>query len=408
MKNLLFLAHRIPYPPNKGDKIRSCHLLHYLSRAYRVYLGSFIDDPSDWAHTGTLKSLCAETRFVALHPLRAHVRSLAALASGEPLSVRYYWSQALKHWVDGLLNAGAIERVLIFSSAMAQYLPAILPEGIRRVIDFVDMDSEKWRQYSRSKPWPMSWIYAREGASLFAFERRQAMLSEASVFVSEAEAGLFKTQAPETAERVTYLENGVDTEYFAPHRCYPNPYPEDGRILVFTGAMDYWANVDAVCWFAKEVFPAVQARLADARFYIVGAKPTAAVRGLTEIPGVFVTGAVEDVRPYLAHATAAVAPLRIARGVQNKVLEAMAMAKPVLATREAMEGIRADPQLRGLIVQGPEQAIACALSLLNGPEQGIGELARQSVLRGYNWKENLTRIIQLLEGTHSVNTLGTR
>ncbi len=399
MKGLLLLAHRIPYPPNKGDKIRSYHLLNYLSRTYRVYLGSFIDDSRDWAHVDTLTSLCAETRFIPLHPLRARVGSLLALATGQPLSVRYYWSHALKRWVDGLLDAGTVQRVLIFSSAMAQYLPATLPEGIRRVIDFVDMDSDKWRQYRRSKPWPMSWIYAREGASLFAFERRQAMQSEASVFVSEAEAALFKTRAPEAAERVTYIENGVDTEYFAPYRDYPNPYPKDSLILVFTGAMDYWANVDAVCWFAKEVFPTVQARLPAARFYIVGAKPTETVRGLTAIPGVFVTGAVDDVRPYLAHATAAVAPLRIARGVQNKVLEAMAMAKPVLATPKAMEGIRASPALRSLIVQGREQAIARSLSVLSGPDQGMGELARQSVLRDYNWKENLKRITQLLEGT---------
>ncbi|MGH8611291.1 MAG: TIGR03087 family PEP-CTERM/XrtA system glycosyltransferase [Gammaproteobacteria bacterium] len=399
MKGLLFLTHRIPYPPNKGDKIRSYHLLNYLSKAYRVYLGSFIDESRDWVYADILKNLCAETHFIPLHPFRARVRSLLALAAGKPLSVHYYWSQALKHWVDGLVNAGAIQRVLVFSSVMAQYLPAILPEGMRRVIDFVDMDSDKWRQYSHSKPWPLSWVYAREGTSLFAFERRQAMLSEASVFVSEAEAALFKTQAPETAERVTYLENGVDSEYFAPHRDYPNPYPKDSLVLVFTGAMDYWANVDAVCWFAKEVFTVVQAQLPDTRFYIVGARPTAAVRGLTAIAGVFVTGAVADIRPYLAHATAAVAPLRIARGVQNKVLEAMAMAKPVLATPEAMEGIRADPELRSLIVQGREQAIACALRLLNGPKQGIGELGRQSVLRDYNWKENLKRITPLLEGT---------
>ncbi|MGH8580312.1 MAG: TIGR03087 family PEP-CTERM/XrtA system glycosyltransferase, partial [Gammaproteobacteria bacterium] len=165
MKGLLFLAHRIPYPPNKGDKIRSYHLLKYLSKVYRVYLGSFIDEPRDWAHVDTLTSFCAETCFIPLHPLRARVGSLFALATGQPLSLRYYWNQALKHWVDGLLNAGSIQRVLIFSSAMAQYLPATLPGGIRRVIDFVDMDSDKWRQYSRSKPWPMSWIYAREGAS---------------------------------------------------------------------------------------------------------------------------------------------------------------------------------------------------------------------------------------------------
>ncbi|MGH8602336.1 MAG: TIGR03087 family PEP-CTERM/XrtA system glycosyltransferase, partial [Gammaproteobacteria bacterium] len=176
MKGLLFLTHRIPYPPNKGDKIRSYHLLNYLSKAYRVYLGSFIDESRDWAYADILKNLCAETHFIPLHPFRARVRSLLALAAGKPLSVHYYWSQALKHWVDGLVNAGAIQRVLVFSSVMAQYLPATLPEGMRRVIDFVDMDSDKWRQYSHSKPWPLSWIYAREGASLFAFERRQAML----------------------------------------------------------------------------------------------------------------------------------------------------------------------------------------------------------------------------------------
>jgi len=399
MRDLLFLAHRIPYPPDKGDKIRSFHLLQQLARRYRVHLGTFIDDKRDWGHVEQVKKMCGETCFVALHATRARLRSLTALATGEPLTLRYFRSARLARWVDDTLRSRRIERALIFSSAMAQYVERTAADRLRRVLDFVDLDSDKWRQYSQRKRGPARWLYRREAETLFEVERRYAAAFDASLFVSEAEARLFTAQAPEAAARVSVVENGVDTEYFSPQCAYPNPYAADEAVLVFTGAMDYWANVDAVAWFAREVFPQVLSDFPQARFYIVGTRPTRAVRDLARLPGIRVTGAVPDTRPYLAHARAAVAPLRIARGVQNKVLEAMAMARPVVASRQAADGIRPCAELLEWSTDAPETTARLLLKLLREPAPAaLGEALRAHVSRHYSWLENLARVEAILEG----------
>ena len=395
----MFLAHRIPYPPDKGDKIRSFHLLQHLARAYRVHLGAFIDDSRDWRHVEHVRKMCGETCFVPLHPTRAKLRSLAALATGEPLTLHYFRNARLTHWVGDLVGSGRIERALVFSSAMAQYVEGASMDGIRRVLDFVDLDSDKWRQYSQRHRGPLRWLYRREAETLFEYERRCAATFDASLFVSEAEAQLFTTQAPERAARVSVVENGVDTDYFSPQRPYPTPYPADEAALVFTGAMDYWANVDAVGWFAREVFPRIRSEFPQACFYVVGARPVSAVRELAKLPSVRVTGAVPDTRPYLAHARVAVAPLRIARGVQNKVLEAMAMARPVVASPQAVAAISPCAELLGCTVDSPEAAARLLLKLLREPPMAeLGDALRRHVLRHYSWRENLARVEAILEG----------
>jgi sugar transferase (PEP-CTERM/EpsH1 system associated) len=396
MHELLFLSHRIPYPPNKGDKIRSYHVLKRLARDYRVHLGAFVDDADDWRHLPELEKLCASVCLVPLHPLKGKLRSLSAFVSGEPLTLPYYRSIRLARWVRRHLASGTVQRAFVFSSAMAQYL--VGADGMRRVLDFVDVDSEKWRQYAGSHRFPMNAVYRREAETLLGFEREQAMHFDASLFVTEAEAALFRRLAPEAGARVGVIENGVDGDYFSPHRDYPDPYAPGAQVLVFTGAMDYWANVDAVRWFAHEVFPAVRARASQAEFHIVGARPTEAVRRLGGQEGVRVTGAVDDMRPYLAHARAAVAPLRIARGVQNKVLEAMAMAKPVLATPQAWDGLRACPELQGLITEDPEVMASRAVDLLSGETREYGERGREFVLQHHDWQKNLDRLVPLIEG----------
>jgi sugar transferase (PEP-CTERM/EpsH1 system associated) len=399
MRELLFLAHRIPYPPDKGDKIRSFHLLQQLARRYTVHVSAFVDDPRDWSHVEHVKKMCGETCFVALRATRAKLRSLAALATGEPMTLYYYRSARLAHWVDELLGSHRIERALVFSSAMAQYLEGASAEGIRRVLDFVDLDSDKWRQYFQSKRGPTRWLYRREAEKLFEFERRYAAAFDASLFVSQAEARLFTAQAPEAAERVSVVENGVDTEYFSPRRAYPNPYAANEAALVFTGAMDYWANVDAVAWFAREIFPRVRSEWPQACFYVVGARPAREVRDLARLPGVRVTGSVPDVRPYLAHARAAVAPLRIARGVQNKVLEAMAMARPVVASPQAVDGLRPCAELLEWTADTPEASAQLLLKLLREPTPAaLGEALRAHVSRYYSWLNNLARVEAILEG----------
>lgn len=395
MDPLLLLVHRIPYPPNKGDKIRSYHLLRHLSQRYHVHLATFVDDPNDWQYLAEVKRLCGETYFGRLSPFVAKLRSIPALAIRRPLSLAYYNDRGMHAWVRTLLQRQPIRRVVVFSSAMAQYAEGIA--DARRIIDFVDVDSDKWTQYARDKRWPWSWLYRREGRELLRYERRTAHAFDASLFVSPAEATLFRRCAPESNDRIGYYSNGVDTDYFSPDRAYDNPYLPDERPLVFTGAMDYWPNIDAVQWFAERVLPAVRNRCPDASFYIVGSRPAEQVTALARLPGVRVTGTVPDVRPYLAHACAAVAPLRIARGIQNKVLEAMAMAKPVIVSGPALEGIDAQPGCEVLLADAEQQFIDAACALLAEPRPEMGRTARRKVIERYGWSSNLSRIDELLD-----------
>ncbi len=400
MEPLLFLVHRIPYPPNKGDKVRSFNILKHLARDYEVFLGAFIDDPADVKYADVVGQYCRETCLIKIKPARRKVKSLTGLLSGEPLALPYYRHTRMRVWVHEVLSGNNIRRVMVYSSAMAQYVLELDRSALHRVIDFVDVDSEKWVQYSERHRWPMSWLYGREGRELLKYERRVASQFDASILVTEDEATLFRKLAPECAGRIMHMCNGVDTEFFSPQREYPNPYPPAQKILVFTGAMDYWANADAVSWFAREVWPAVRVSCPDAGFYIVGARPSESVRRLASIDGVHVTGAVKEIRPYLAHAVAAVAPLRVARGMQNKVLEAMAMAKPVLATKAAMDGIGLPAQFGDLIHDDPSAFAASAVSLLErGDGAGYGASGRQFVLRDHAWTPNLEPLTDLLKNT---------
>jgi len=401
MQGLLFLAHRIPYPPTKGDKIRSFHLLKYLSERYRVYLGTFIDDPADWQHVAAVRALCADACFIKLGPLAAKLGSLRCFGSNRALTLGYYRKVALQRWVDTVLARGAITHALAFSGAMAQYIAGPEYARLRRVIDFVDVDSVKWGQYGHHKAWPVNWIFRRESRTLLQFERSVAAHFDASVFVTPEEAALFRRLAPESAERISAIANGVDTDYFDPAQALPDPYPPEQPVLVFTGAMDYWANADAVQWFAQAVWPTIRQALPEAGFYIVGTRPLPAVQQLAQLPGVRVTGAVPDVRPYLAHARAAVAPLRIARGVQNKVLEALAMAKPVLATTAALEGIALDPRLRRWQADTAPLLAKRAVTLLQQGDCEGGLVGRRWVVTHYNWDHNLQYFGALLAGSGS-------
>ncbi|MEZ5529323.1 MAG: TIGR03087 family PEP-CTERM/XrtA system glycosyltransferase [Porticoccaceae bacterium] len=398
---LLFLSHRIPFPPNKGDKIRSYHLLRYLSEHYRVFLGTFIDDPEDWQYQERVRELCEDCCFVALDSRSAKWKSLRGFLSGEALTLPYFYNEALSGWVDDQLREQQIEGAVIYSSAMAQYVMGSVHRLSRKVIDFVDIDSDKWRQYSDRKPWPLSWIYRREADRLLAFERQVAADSSGALFVSFAEADLFKVLAPEVAEKTGFYNNGVDVEYFSPAVPMENPYSDDERALVFTGAMDYWPNVDAVCWFAREAFPLLRMVDNRLRFYIVGSNPSAAVLRLGNIPGVVVTGRVADVRPYLKYAMAAVAPMRVARGIQNKVLEAMAMAKTTIVSPQALEGIAADHANHVLLAEQEADWLTLIKRVMDGEFGELGHSARQKVMLDFCWNDNLPVVKRYLEGGYT-------
>ena len=391
MRDVLFLSHRIPYPPDKGDKIRSYNLLKGLSERYRVHLGTFVDDPADWQHVPELRRICAETCILPLDPRWARARSLLGLVTGRALTMAYYENRTMSTWLRDLARNHTLAGAYVYSSSMGPYAADLdLGRGAVRVMDFCDVDSDKWRQYAPTHGYPMKWVFAREARMLARAESELTAKFDASLVISEAEAGILRSIAQRNSDRVAVLPNGVDAAYFDPGRRYENPFPGAGRRVVFTGAMDYHANVDAVAWFARDVFPMVRRRLPDTVFVIVGSNPAPAVRQLAGLPGVEVTGRVPDVRPYLAHAAAVVAPLRIARGVQNKVLEALAMARPVIATENALQGIP-DARLAGVIASAEPGEFADAV--VTKLETAIDEpRGRAFVLERFVWKVQASKL----------------
>jgi len=396
MKDILYLTHRIPYPPNKGDKIRSYHILKHLSQYFRVHLGCFVDDPSDRQYIGPVAALCASSCFVDRSPIKGRLLGLTGLISKEALSVTYYRDSQLGRWVKRLLANNTIHYALAFSGPMAQYLTIPQAKSLHKLIDFVDVDSEKWHQYATLKRSPLSLLYRREARRLLDYEREVAQQFDAATFVSAAEATLFCMRAP-MASNTSFFSNGVDADYFSPQRTYSNPYRDHGPVVVFIGAMDYWPNVEAAQWFARRVLPALRVQFPGTRLSIVGARPAARAMTLKRLPGVSVVGAVPDVRPYLAHAALALAPLRIGRGIQNKVLEAMSMQKIVLASPAALEGICTVPGKEVLQARDESEFVHMSMHVLRGDVAAtLGFAARQRILQDYSWRENLTRLSTLL------------
>lgn len=401
MANILYLVHRLPYPPNKGDKVRSYHLLKHLAEKNQIFLGTFVDDPDDFQYIEKVRSFCSDLHVARLDPRLAKIRSLNALLADDPLTLRYYRDAGLQDWVDNICGQKNIDAIVVFSSAMAQYIESIARLPV--IIDFVDVDSAKWTQYAPNHRWPMSWLYRREGARLLAYEREIAARSARSFFVTEAEAALFTRLAPECAIRVEALCNGVDADYFAPIDNRASPYAADEIPIVFTGAMDYLPNIDAVRWFVAEMLPALCERWPQLRFYIVGRCPTPEVLALAG-ETVTVTGTVPDVRPYLQHAAVVVAPLRIARGIQNKILEAMAMARPVVASSECAAAVDAIIGQELITATTPTDFIGEINALMQAPERciAIGNAARQRVITRYSWEAHLASIDQYLPGLQEV------
>lgn len=393
MSNLLYLVHRLPYPPNKGDKVRSFHLLRHLARTHRVFLGTFVDDPQDEAsldaYLEVLRPLCADLHIARLAPRAARLRSLKGLLDGEALTLPYYRNTGLQDWVGATLRTQKIDAAVVFSSAMAQYVRG--RTGLRTLVDFVDVDSAKWTQYAAQHRWPMSWLYRREGERLLAFERTVAAEAAHAFFVTDNECALFLACAPECVGRVEAMCNGVDADYFSPEHDLPSPFAAGELPLVFTGAMDYWPNIDAVAWFAAEVLPRLLPQLPGVRFYIVGRSPAPAVQALAGAH-VAVTGTVPDVRPYLRHAAVVVAPLRVARGIQNKVLEAMALARPVVVWHTLSASLDAQPGRDFLAADAANYAERVLALFDPAYAQAIGQAARARIERVYRWDSALAAL----------------
>ena len=398
MPELLFISHRIPWPLNKGEKIRGWNLIaHMRAIGYSVHLGCVVDDPADMAHVQRMCEVCASVGAFPIDRRRQKYRALLAARPGRPLMPDFYYAPALQRWVDETLARNPIDVVYIYSVAMAPY--ALHLQHDRKVLDAQDIDSEKWAEYALTAPFPMRLFWAREARTLLAYERAAAAACAWTFFVSEPEAVRFRELAPEVAGRAVAVENGVDLDRFSPASTYAWPFGDPGPCLVFTGNMDYWPNADAVIWFAREVMLLLRARVPALRFWIVGANPGETVRALASLPGVHVTGRVEDVRPYVAHAAVIVCPLRIARGIQNKVLEGMAMGRPVVASPAAVEGVRAQAGTDLLVADGVDAFASAVCAVLDGAHPQLGAAARRAMERGYAWKAVLGSLAQYIETT---------
>jgi sugar transferase (PEP-CTERM/EpsH1 system associated) len=386
----LFLAHRSPFPPDRGDKIRTFNVLKHLAAKHRVHLAAFADDPRDLeAKDGLVPFTASRT---ILWRGKSRPRALAeALVQRRAVSLTAFDSREMHDAVADVLGREPIDTIYVFSSQMAQYLPAAA--RARVIMDFCDMDSLKFADYAKGSHGPMRWLMRREAKLLFQFECEVARRVDASLFVSEAEADLFRTRSG--AANVQFVENGIDTDFFDPAAPFDR-VDTAGKLIVFTGQMDYRPNVEAVTWFAEAVLPQIRAAHPDAAFAIVGRNPTDAVTALAKQDGVRVTGEVADVRPWLDAAACVVAPLKIARGIQNKVLEAMAMARPVVASSAAAEGIDHD----GTILSGDTVAdVANAVNGLLSDAHGaaaIGRKARERVQSRYGWSARLAPLDALI------------
>lgn len=393
--DLLFLTQRLPYPPNKGEKIRQYQILRHLAASFTIDLGCLIDDPADIQYIDAVKELCREVYTPVIDRRLASLTCLSGLLTGEPLSVTFFHHAGLQRWVRETVCRVRPKVIFVISSNMAPYALALARTGVR-VVDLVDVDSEKWRAYADTACWPLRVIYRREWRKVSALERQIVRECDHALFASDAEAAVMSRQTPDYARWIIGLSNGVDYMFFDPAACYGSPFEGDQPTFVFTGTMDYPPNIDAVRWFAYDILPLIRKTLPEARFCVVGNHPAPAVLHLREIEGVTVTGWVADVRPYLAHAVVAVAPMRIARGIQNKVLEAMAMGRPVVVTEGALEGIEAEPNVHLLRADDPH-AFAAACLRLAGPEGAVfGTAARERVIARYNWSVRLKPLVALL------------
>ena len=390
--NILYICHRIPYPPDKGDKIRSYHQVIELSRRHRVHVACLIDSREDFAHVAALRKKCASVDAAPRGRFGSMLRAGLALLTGESLSVAAFRSSALRRAIERRTEHERPDAVLVYSSAMAPYASGL--NGAARVLDLVDVDSEKWRDMAGRVSFPLSWIYRVEADRLARAEASYAARFDRAILISDQEEKVFRERGGEGA--VDVLPNGVDLDYFQPGG---HSRKDSGCRILFVGVMDYWPNVDAVISFCDNTMPHILRELPDATFTIVGRDPVHRVRSLASRPGVTITGTVPDVRPYLAQATVAVAPFRVARGIQNKVLEAMASGVPVVATAVGAQGLSLGPDDGVFVSDDP--AVQAGEIVKLARERAYWERrsveGRRFVERMHRWDEHGAALDRMLE-----------
>ncbi len=392
-KRVIFLSHRMPWPPNRGDRITTWNLLrHFQACGAEIRVGCFQVPGQDEPAIEHLRSLGIEIYAAKMHPKTRKITSLLGLLGRDALTLRYFHDKGLLMQMKEWMRSFKPDFCLAYSSSMGWYFlqPGVAETGIPFITHFAELDSDKWDQYAKHAGPLGRWIYGREARSLLGFEKKLAAAMDLNLVVSPLEKTLFEKQIP--GPRVEVLPNGVDLETFQPGPLHER---EEGT-LIFTGVMDYHPNVDGVKAFVEEVFGSVQKKMPECRFIVLGSHPLPTIQRLGTRTGIEVTGFVEDTRPWFRRASIAVVPLRIARGIQNKVLEAMAMGLPVVCTKKAFEGINAVPGEELCVVDSVREMEAPILKLLEEPKERerMGKAARKAMEERYDW----AKIFQRLDG----------
>jgi len=406
---ILFLCHRIPFPPDKGDKIRAFHELRALAAHHEVDLFTLVDDPADLAHREALDQVCRRVTIERIYPKLARIRSLPSVVTRTPLTLPYFYSAKLHRQISQAVATRGYDRVFVYCSAMAQYvdhtqqaLGGNTGSTAPMIVDLVDVDSNKWAQYADATHIPFSTVFRKEARDLRSYERRVCQTASCVIVSTEREAQLAREIAPGAA--INVLSNGVDAAHFQPGSRQPAGPPT----IAFTGDMGYFPNQEGAIFFAREVLPLIHLQMPGVRFVVVGRRPDRRVEQLATLPHVQVTGSVPDVRPWLTQASVAVVPLRIAAGIQNKILEAMASGLPVVATSLARSGLT--PAVAELVEAGdtPEALADKTLEFLRNPELATlrGVTGRRRVSAEYSWERTTEKLLRLLENPTPPNPDG--
>jgi sugar transferase (PEP-CTERM/EpsH1 system associated) len=383
LADLLFVAHRVPYPPDKGDRIRSYHLLRTLAQRSRVHLACLADEPVAADTIDALGRICHRVRVVPLGARSRWARASLAIASGRTATEGAFDSPRLRLILGEWAADTRFHAAVASSSGVAPYLRLSGLRDVWAVVDLVDVDSQKWLDYAGKARGPRAWLYRIEGRRLRRLERGLLDWARAVTLVSHDEAALYR--AIREHPGVHAVTNGVDLEYFR-----PMPVAERAR-CVFVGALDYRPNVDGALWFRREVWPTIRRSHPEATLTFVGRRPAEAIRRLDGRDGVELVGQVPDVRPHVAEAAVVIAPLRIARGVQNKVLEALAMGKAVVASPQALTGLRLEPGVHALVASTPEVWAETVARLLADASlrRRLGDSGRAHVESYHRWESCL-------------------
>ena len=391
-RQILYVTHRVPFPPDRGDRIRTWNVLKFLAGRASVDLACLADEP---ASDDTLKELRKVTNQLAVVPHSGrgrYVRGAFSMLRGRTMTEGLFESPALTSVLRAWSSRTTYDAVLASSSGVARYLfPPCVNADTKRWVDLIDVDSQKWLDYARAASFPMSFAYRTEGRRLRSVECRLAATCDRLLVVSEAERDLFRAFCP--TDRIAAVSNGVDYAYFAPQ---PGTASE-AHSCAFVGVMNYKPNADAVIWFAQNVWPQIRHRYPDARFYVVGKSPSPDVRALQAVGGIEVTGSVADVRPWLMRATCAVVPLQIARGIQNKVLEAMASGRPVICSPEPLKALAAEPGVHLLRADTAAEWITALSAVFDNRQMqhDLGAAAAQWVQQHYSWSSALAMLNEI-------------